>query len=105
MRYRFEIVVTLTGSSRTTGQVSQSRTSYLPSEIVWGRRFVNMSYYDELSEMYVADFDRMDHTETADMSGYSAKQLVQIQNVCNELLNRRLDDVIELHPNIQLPIN
>lgn len=91
--YRFEIVVTLTGSSRTTGQVSQSRTSYLPREILWGRRFVNMSYYDELTEMFVADFNRMDHTEMATLSAYSAQQLDEIQEDTNEELDRRQNDV------------
>lgn len=79
-------MVTLTGSSRTTGQVSQSRTSYLPKEIVWGRRFVNMNYYDELAEIYVADFNRMDHIETAIMSAYSSKQLDELQNDNNDFL-------------------
>lgn len=78
--------MTLTGSSRTTGQVSQSRTSYLPKEIVWGRRFVNMNYYDEVAEIYVADFNRMDHIETAIMSAYSSKQLDELQNDNNDFL-------------------
>lgn len=39
--------------------------------------------------MYVADFDRMDHTETADMPAYSAKQLDEIQDDTNEFLNRQ----------------
>jgi potassium inwardly-rectifying channel subfamily J, other len=33
---RFEIVLSLTGNSRHTGQTTQSRTSYLSSEILWG---------------------------------------------------------------------
>lgn len=56
-----------------------------------------MSYYDELSDMYVVDFDRMDHAETADMSAYSAKQLDEIQDDTNEFFNR-LEAVSEYDP-------
>lgn len=56
-----------------------------------------MSYYDELAEMYVADFGRMDHTETADISAYSAKQLEEIQDDTNEFLNRQ-DAVSDYDP-------
>lgn len=45
---------------------------------MWGRRFVDMTYYDELAEVYVTDFDRMDHTESVNMSAYSAQQLNEI---------------------------
>lgn len=64
---------------------------------MWGRRFVDMTYFDELAEMYVADFDRMDHTETAEMSAYSAQQLDEIQDETNEFLNRH-DAVSEYDP-------
>ncbi|CAH0759541.1 unnamed protein product [Diatraea saccharalis] len=42
MDYRFEIVVCLTGSSKNMGTVTQSRTSYLSKEIIWGYRFKNV---------------------------------------------------------------
>lgn len=64
---------------------------------MWGRRFVDMNYYDELVEMYVTDFARMDHTETAELSAYSAKQLDEIQEDTNEFLNRH-DAVSEYDP-------
>lgn len=53
----------MTGSSRSTGQMTQSRTSYLPREIMWGHRFVNMTKYDRTNEVYVADYDRFDDSE------------------------------------------
>ncbi|KAG6451724.1 hypothetical protein O3G_MSEX007310 [Manduca sexta] len=40
--YRFEIVVCLTGSSKNMGTMTQSRTSYLSKEIIWGYRFKNV---------------------------------------------------------------
>lgn len=59
---RFEIIVTLTGSSSTTAQMTQSRTSYLPKEIFWGHRFVNIISYDKTKDTYVADYDKFDET-------------------------------------------
>lgn len=61
--FRFEIVITFTGSSTLTGQMTQSRTSFLPREIVWGQRFVNMIKYDRQNHVYNADYDKFDITE------------------------------------------
>ena len=36
---QFEIVVVLEGTVESTGLVVQARTSYMPVEILWGRRF------------------------------------------------------------------
>lgn len=36
---RFEIVAMLEGVVESTGMTTQARSSYLPSEIVWGHRF------------------------------------------------------------------
>lgn len=41
----------------------QARSSYLPREIMWGNRFVNMLYYDKSQEVYRSDFDRFDELE------------------------------------------
>ncbi|CAB0005852.1 unnamed protein product, partial [Nesidiocoris tenuis] len=36
---RFEIIVILEGTTESTGQTTQARTSYVASEILWGHRF------------------------------------------------------------------
>lgn len=36
---RFEIVTMLEGVVESTGMTTQARSSYLPSEILWGHRF------------------------------------------------------------------
>ena len=36
---RFEIVTMLEGTVESTGMTTQARSSYLPSEILWGHRF------------------------------------------------------------------
>ena len=39
---KFELVVILEGIVESTGNTAQTRTSYLPREILWGYRFENM---------------------------------------------------------------
>uniref|UniRef100_A0A1B0D4Y4 G protein-activated inward rectifier potassium channel 3 n=1 Tax=Phlebotomus papatasi TaxID=29031 RepID=A0A1B0D4Y4_PHLPP len=39
LKERFEIVVMLEGVVESTGMTTQARSSYLPSEILWGHRF------------------------------------------------------------------
>ena len=39
---KFELVVILEGIVESTGNTVQTRTSYLPREILWGYRFENM---------------------------------------------------------------
>lgn len=57
---KFELIVTLTGSSHSTGQLTQARTSYLPHEIVWSHRFENIIHYDHLDKVYYADYENFD---------------------------------------------
>lgn len=58
--HRFELIVSITGSSRSTGQMTQSRTSYLPKEIMWGNRFVNVIVYNRSSHVYEVDYNKFD---------------------------------------------
>lgn len=59
----FEILVTLNGASRSTGQCSEERTSYLSREILWGHRFVNLIHYDPENRAHVIEYDEFDSTE------------------------------------------
>ena len=43
--------------------MAQSRTSYLPKEILWGHRFVNMCYYVKAQDFYMADYAKFNETE------------------------------------------
>jgi potassium inwardly-rectifying channel subfamily J len=51
---KFEIIVLMEGCTETTSMNFQARTSYLPSEILWGHRFEPMMLYrkDPTSELY-----------------------------------------------------
>ena len=42
---KFEIIVLMEGCTETTSMNFQARTSYLPSEILWGHRFEPMMLY------------------------------------------------------------
>ena len=42
---KFEIVVGLEGTIESTSMTFQTRTSYLPDEILWGHRFEPMMLY------------------------------------------------------------
>ena len=42
VRSKFELVVFLEGIVESTGNTVQTKTSYLPREILWGYRFENM---------------------------------------------------------------
>lgn len=60
---RFEIIVTFSGASASTGQTTEERTSYLSREIAWGHRFVNMTEYIAESGEYFVDYDKFDTIE------------------------------------------
>lgn len=60
---RFEIIVTFTGASPSTGQITEERTSYLSNEILWGHRFVNIVEYDTDNDEYFIDYDEFETTE------------------------------------------
>lgn len=65
---RFEIIVTFTGSSASTGQTTEERTSYLSNEIAWGHRFVNMTEYDSRTQEYFIDYDKFETTEVVSLN-------------------------------------
>ncbi|XP_028167969.1 G protein-activated inward rectifier potassium channel 3-like [Ostrinia furnacalis] len=75
MDYRFEIVVCLTGSSKNMGTVTQSRTSYLSKEIIWGYRFKNVLTYSKKKESYIINVDELDTVEQVPTPLCSASRL------------------------------
>ncbi|XP_065081291.1 ATP-sensitive inward rectifier potassium channel 12-like [Ochlerotatus camptorhynchus] len=75
---KFEIIITLTGGTKTTGQVTEARTSYLPGEIWWGHRFQNIILYDRAHEHYVAHNEHVDAIEQVDTPLCSARRLEEV---------------------------
>lgn len=79
LSFRFEIIVTFTGSSPSTGQTTEERTSYLSNEIVWGHRFVNLLDYDSVNTEYFADYDKFDEFEEVPTPLCSAQRFDEIR--------------------------
>lgn len=57
----------------------QARTSYIPEEILWGRRFV--SIITEEDGRYCVDYSKFGNTVPVRMSSLSAKELDQTRGV------------------------
>uniref|UniRef100_A0A1B0EUJ5 Kir3 channel protein n=2 Tax=Lutzomyia longipalpis TaxID=7200 RepID=A0A1B0EUJ5_LUTLO len=74
----FEIVVTMTGGCRSTGQLTQTRTSYLPRDILWGHKFLNLLTYSHERQAYVADYEKFDALTQIDTPLCSARRLEEI---------------------------
>ncbi|KXJ73981.1 hypothetical protein RP20_CCG014596 [Aedes albopictus] len=93
---KFEIVITLTGGTMTTGQVTEARTSYVPGEVYWGHRFQNIIMYDRAHEHYVAHNEHMDFLEPVDTPLCSARRLEEVYQEVKQFMEhdreREFDD-------------
>ncbi|KPM11583.1 ATP-sensitive inward rectifier potassium channel 12-like protein [Sarcoptes scabiei] len=74
-REKFEIVAFLEGTVESTGQTVQARTSYLPSEILWGYRFEQIIRYQHNIGEYLVDYSRFNNVYMVDTSYCSAEEL------------------------------
>ncbi|XP_048487298.1 G protein-activated inward rectifier potassium channel 3-like [Plutella xylostella] len=79
MDYRFEIVVCLNGASASLGTVTQSRTSYLSKEIIWGYRFKNVIKYSKKNEAYIIDTENLHTVEQVETPLCSAMHLQEYE--------------------------
>ena len=61
---RFEMLVTLEGIVEPTGNSVQSRSSYLPNEILWGHHYESMTSYDRKRGTYVVDCSNLNAVVT-----------------------------------------
>lgn len=71
----YEITLSLKGASASMGTFTQSQTSYLPREVVWGHRFKPVVRYDGRKQKYVIEEKKLDATEPVDTPYCSAKEL------------------------------
>ncbi|XP_065357638.1 inward rectifier potassium channel irk-1 [Calliphora vicina] len=65
---QFELYVSIVGVSAATAQVTEARTSYVPREIFWGQRFINIIKYDSINERYDIDYGNFNTTISVDMT-------------------------------------
>ena len=56
LRDRFELIIVLEGTVESTGTTAQARTSYLPGEILWGRRFEKLVTFQKNNGEYEIDY-------------------------------------------------
>uniref|UniRef100_A0A1A9X1Q8 Uncharacterized protein n=1 Tax=Glossina brevipalpis TaxID=37001 RepID=A0A1A9X1Q8_9MUSC len=75
LKERFEVVCMLEGVIESTGMTTQARSSYLPSEILWGHRFVNVVSFRKDTGEYEVDYTLFNNTYDVDTPLCSAKEL------------------------------
>ena len=74
---RFEIIVYLEGTVESTGMTAQVRTSYLPSECLWGHRLAPLVTYQKDDGQYRVDFTQFHATIPCDMPECSAREVAE----------------------------
>merc|ERR1712122_145032 len=82
---RFEMLVTLEGIVEPTGNSVQSRSSYLPNEILWGYHYENMVQYRH--GRYVIDCSNLNavvQNDTPKMSRKMAEEESSLNSKNNE---------------------
>ncbi|CAD6220766.1 GSCOCG00011585001-RA-CDS [Cotesia congregata] len=79
LRERFEIIVMLEGVIESTGMTTQARSSYLPSEILWGHRFEHMISFRKETGEYEVDYMLFNNTYEVDTPLCSAAQLIEVR--------------------------
>ncbi|XP_076655978.1 uncharacterized protein LOC143360731 isoform X2 [Halictus rubicundus] len=79
LRERFEIVVILEGVIESTGMTTQARSSYLPSEILWGHRFEHIITFKKETGEYEVNYTLFNNTYEVDTPLCSAADLDKIR--------------------------
>ncbi|XP_071948128.1 G protein-activated inward rectifier potassium channel 2-like [Antedon mediterranea] len=74
-RAKFEIILLLEGLVEQTGLQCQARTSYIPSEIKWGKRFSNLMIdrNDDIKDHCIVNFSVLDKLEDQSIPSHSVK--------------------------------
>lgn len=79
LKERFEIVVMLEGVVESTGMTTQARSSYLPTEILWGHRFEHTVTFRKDTGEYEVNYAAFNNTYEVDTPLCSAKQLDEVR--------------------------
>uniref|UniRef100_A0A0B6ZFX2 Uncharacterized protein n=1 Tax=Arion vulgaris TaxID=1028688 RepID=A0A0B6ZFX2_9EUPU len=75
MSQKFEIVLYLTGTVESTGEMCQARTSYLSNEILWGYRFARMEEFNTKQGQWHVDFKGFNNVVRCHDESHSAREL------------------------------
>lgn len=74
VKNNFEIIAILEGTIESTAQSIQARSSYVPSEILWGYKFEELLKYNEYCGEYEVDYSKFHRTVPADVPECSARE-------------------------------
>ena len=74
---RWELVVVLEGTNENSNMTFQARTSYLPSEILWGHRFEQMQLYRKDNNKFEINFSAFHSTYEVETPECCARQLTR----------------------------
>ncbi|CAB0032254.1 unnamed protein product [Trichogramma brassicae] len=104
LRERFEIIVMLEGVIESTGMTTQARSSYLPSEILWGHRFEHIITFRKETGEYEVDYTLFNNTYEVDTPLCSAAELDHVRalhrakggNICF-LLRKSVHQLFHCH--------
>ncbi|XP_059046981.1 G protein-activated inward rectifier potassium channel 3-like isoform X1 [Achroia grisella] len=107
LRERFEIVVMLEGVIESTGMTTQARSSFLPSEVLWGHRFETMVTFRKDTGEYEVDYTRFNNTYEVDTPLCSAKQLDELRATVStsQKLDRMLGTIPKTFSNDTLDLS
>ncbi|XP_033365940.1 inward rectifier potassium channel 16-like isoform X1 [Bombus vosnesenskii] len=81
LRERFEIIVMLEGVIESTGMTTQARSSYLPSEILWGHRFEHIITFKKETGEYEVNYSLFNNTYEVDTPLCSAADLDKLRTM------------------------
>lgn len=73
LKDKFELMVILEGTTESTGQSFQAKTSYLSHEILWGHRFEQIIAYNKETDEFLVDFGKFNNTNEVETPLCSAK--------------------------------
>ncbi|KAF0294016.1 ATP-sensitive inward rectifier potassium channel 12 [Amphibalanus amphitrite] len=96
---RFEIVVILEGTTESTAMTTQARSSFIPSEILWGHRFEPIIDFKRDTGKYEVDYSRFNSTYQVDTPLCSAAELDQFRKIQAETANGAGDAAVESRAN------
>ncbi|GMT36909.1 hypothetical protein PFISCL1PPCAC_28206, partial [Pristionchus fissidentatus] len=77
---KFEIIAILEGVVESVGSTTQARTSYLPSEILWGKRFEKLVHYKKENGQYNIDYAKFHNVYDIKTPMCSAKELDELRD-------------------------
>ena len=84
LKEKFEIVVCIEGVAESTNMTTQARSSYLPTEILWGHRFEPLICFSENSGQHQVNFSVFHNTYEVNTPLCSSCDLDKYKKLCQD---------------------